>query len=99
MRVPRNFSKTSRRSYNGAMTRSGIGIMGWYGVVATIVAYLLVSFLVLPPTSIIYQLLNFTGALGVTIETFYKKDYQPFWLNLIWAVIALAAIINLLRVF
>lgn len=77
------------------MKPTEIGIVGWYGVAATIVAYLCVSFLILSPTSLIYQLLNFTGALGVTIETFYRKDYQPFWLNLIWALIALAAIVNL----
>jgi hypothetical protein len=32
----------------------------------------------------------------VTIETWVKRDYQPFWLNLIWAGIAVAAIVNLL---
>ncbi len=70
------------------------GILGWYGVVATIAAYVLVSFLILPPTSLLYQSLNFTGALGITIETYYRKDYQPFWLNFIWMMIALVAIIN-----
>ena len=71
------------------------GILGWYGVIATVVAYILVSFLVLSPTSLLYQALNLTGALGVTIETYYRKDYQPFWLNLIWMLIALVAIISL----
>lgn len=68
--------------------------LGWYGVVATIFAYVLVSFSVLAPTSLIYQALNFTGAVGVTIETWMHRDYQPFWLNLVWALIALAAIAN-----
>ena len=71
--------------------------IGWYGVVATILAYALVSFSLLAPTSLWYQGLNFTGAVGVTIETWYRKDYQPFWLNLIWAFIALAAIVNIFR--
>jgi hypothetical protein len=70
--------------------------LGWYGVAATILAYLLVSFSFLPPTSLAYQLLNLTGAVGVTIETYVNRDYQPFWLNLIWAFIALAAIGSLL---
>lgn len=73
------------------------GWLGWYGVAATILAYIFVSFSVLAPTSIAYQLLNLTGALGVTIETYYRRDYQPFWLNLIWAVIALVALASLLR--
>lgn len=73
-----------------------ISWIGWYGVVATIVAYALISALILPATSLIYQGLNFTGALGVTIETWARKDYQPFWLNLIWALIALVAIANII---
>ncbi len=71
--------------------------IGWYGVVATVLAYALVSALVLPPTSLLYQGLNFIGAAGVTLETWVRHDYQPFWLNLIWALIALIAIINILR--
>lgn len=71
--------------------------LGWYGVAATIAAYVLVSFAVLLPSSLIYQGLNFTGAAGITIETWYRKDYQPFWLNLVWAVIALLAIVNIVR--
>lgn len=70
--------------------------IGWYGVAATILAYVLVSFLVLSPSSLYYQGLNATGALGVTLETWVRRDYQPFWLNLIWAGIAIAAIANIL---
>ena len=72
-----------------------VSLIGWYGVVATVLAYLLVSFSLMSPTSISYQLLNLTGALGVTIETYVKRDYQPFWLNLIWSLIALVAIVNI----
>ncbi len=73
--------------------------VGWYGVVATILAYALVSALVLAPTSLLYQGLNLTGAAGVTLETWVRRDYQPFWLNLIWALIALVAIVHLVRIF
>ena len=73
-----------------------VEILGWYGVVATIAAYLFVSFSILPPTSLWYQALNFTGAVGITIETWVFRDYQPFWLNLIWAGIAAVAIANIL---
>ena len=75
-----------------------ISVLGWYGVVATIGAYILVSFSLVTPTSLTDQVLNLTGAVGVTIETYQRKDYQPFWLNLIWSVIALLAIIAVLRV-
>jgi hypothetical protein len=72
-----------------------VSFIGWYGVAATIIAYFLVSFSWLPATSLTYQLLNLTGALGVTYETWIKRDYQPFWLNLIWAGIAAVALFNL----
>jgi hypothetical protein len=73
-----------------------INILGWYGVAATLGAYALVSFSILAPTSLWYQALNFTGALGVTVETYYKKDYQPFWLNLVWMLIAFVAIVSII---
>ena len=81
--------------YNKTMRKIS-GVLGWYGVVATIAAYILVSFLILSPTSLFYQGLNLTGALGVTIETYYRKDYQPFWLNLIWMLIAAVAIVSII---
>ena len=36
-------------------------IVGWYGTGAIVLAYALVSFSVLNPTDLIYQLLNLTG--------------------------------------
>jgi len=73
------------------------GWFGWYGTIAIVVAYALVSFSVLSVDSIWYQLLNATGALGIVVVSFYKKAYQPGILNIIWTVIALLAIINILR--
>jgi len=78
------------------MKKHLIEIVGWYGAAATIAAYFFVSFSILSPANLWYQGMNLTGALGITIETWAKRDYQPFWLNLIWAVIAAAAIVNLM---
>ena len=72
-----------------------IQFLGWYGLVAILAAYFLISFSIISVHSLIYQLLNLTGSVGIAVETYSKKDYQPFWLNLIWAVIALVAIGNL----
>jgi hypothetical protein len=67
---------------------------GWYGVLAILLAYLLVSFNVVTAKSLGYQVLNLTGALGIVIEALSKKDAQPVVLNSIWAIIAIAAIIR-----
>lgn len=67
-------------------------IVGWYGTVAIVAAYALVSFAVISSDSLIYQFLNLTGALGIVIISLTKKAYQPATLNIIWAIIALVAL-------
>ncbi len=69
-----------------------VEILGWYGTIAIIFAYALTSFSLLAPTNIWYQILNGTGAIGIVVVSFHKKAYQPGVLNIIWAIIALAAI-------
>lgn len=70
--------------------------LGWYGVSAILLAYLLVSFNLIAVKSFSYQLLNLTGAVGIIIEALSKKDTQPVVLNIVWAVIALGAIVQLI---
>lgn len=78
------------------MKAKGVSYLGWYGVLAILAAYALLSFNVIAPDSYMYQLLNLTGALGIVTETAYKKDSQPAVLNAVWAMVALTAIIRLM---
>ena len=73
-----------------------VEFFGWYGTVAIILAYALVSFSVIEAGNIWYQILNLTGALGIVVVSFNKKTYQPGVLNLIWTVIALIAILRMI---
>lgn len=61
---------------------------GWYGIAAILSAYVLVSFGVLDGTSIIYQVLNLSGAVGVIIVSIVKKVTQTLVLNIVWVGIA-----------
>jgi hypothetical protein len=70
--------------------------IGWYGTVAIVGAFALNNFKILNVDSLVYQVLNLTGALGIVFISFKKKTYQPGVLNLIWTVIAAIAIIRLL---
>ena len=79
------------------MKRSVIEFVGWYGTIAIVGAYALVSFSLLSSSSLIYQLLNLTGSIGIILDTITKKDYQPATLNVVWAVIAVIAILHLVR--
>ncbi len=69
-------------------------LFGWYGVVAILLAYVLVSFNVIPAQSSAYQLLNLTGALGIALEAGIKKDFAPVVLNAFWFLIALVALLR-----
>lgn len=72
-----------------------IEIIGWYGVVAILTGYALISFGVLAARDYPYQLLVLTGALGIITNAYFKKDSQPMVLNIIFALIALSSIISL----
>lgn len=78
------------------MKQKLIEIVGWYGTVAIVLAYALTSFGLFTTNNVFYQLLNFTGALGIVIEALSKKDYQPGVLNIIWTIIAAIAIIRII---
>ncbi len=69
---------------------------GWYGAVAILGAYALVSFGIVSSDGFIFQILNLTGALGIIAIATYKRVKQSIVLNIFWAAIALIAIINIL---
>jgi len=70
-------------------------IIGWCGTAMILFAYALGSFGILSPATIFYQVLNVIGSLGIMYISLKKKAYQPSVLNIIWAAIALIAIIRL----
>ncbi len=71
-------------------------IVGWYGAAAIVGAYALVSFEFVDSGSLLYQLLNVTGAVSIMYISFKKKAYQPGVINLIWSIIALIAIFKMI---
>jgi len=71
-----------------------IEVLGWYGALAILGAFAMVSFEVILPTSLLNQILNFTGGLGIFYISFKKKAYQPSLLNMTWAIIAGIGIIR-----
>lgn len=74
-----------------------IEILGWVGVSLILLAYILVSFGKIDAHRGFYQILNLIGALGVLVHSFSKKDYQPAILNVVWALIAVFALLNLAK--
>ena len=72
-----------------------VELVGWYGAVAILMGYTLNTFNVLDSSSIFYQVLNLTGAIGIVVVSISKGAKQPAVLNFVWAVIALLAIASI----
>ncbi len=71
-----------------------IGFFGWCGTIGVLLAYALVSFSVLEPTNIWFQLLNLMGAAALCLLSLHKCTYQFFIVNLVWGLVALVAIVK-----
>jgi len=71
-------------------------IVGWYGTVAIILAYAGNSFNLFSSNSLLYQLLNFTGAIGIITISLHKKVFQSVALNVVWGLVAVVAIVGIL---
>lgn len=68
--------------------------VGWYGMLAILAAYALLSFDVVAK-GWLYQTLNLTGGLGVAWVCWRKRTWQAFWLEAVWACIALVSLLGL----
>ncbi len=71
-----------------------IEVAGWLGLAFILLAYALVSFERIESASMVFQIMNAFGAIGIIISSLSKKDYQPAVLNFIWLFIALIALIR-----
>lgn len=91
MKVSKKITNLSKQK----STNQLIELVGWYGTLAIIGSYALISFGFLTSENLYYQLLNFTGALGLISISIHKGVYQSVTLNLIWSAIALLALIKL----
>lgn len=69
--------------------------VGWYGSVAIMFAYVLVTFDVVSPNGVYFQLLNATGAIGLITVSLQKKAPSIVTLNVFWLAIALIGLIRI----
>jgi len=77
------------------MRKVVIETLGWVGVIMIVGAYALNTFGVIESQSIIYAVLNIVGSIGIALDAWFVKNYQPVVLNGIWMIIA---IVNIIRV-
>jgi hypothetical protein len=74
-----------------------INILGWIGSIAVVAAYGLNSYQKIKSDSIAFQVLNLTGAIFLIINSIYKQAYPFTFINSVWSVIAIVAIVGIIR--
>ena len=74
-----------------------IDILGWIGSIEVVAAYGLNSSQKIKSNSLLFQFLNLTGALFLIINSVYKEVYPFTFINAVWAVIAIVAIVGIFR--
>ncbi|MEJ7861572.1 MAG: hypothetical protein WKF90_08040 [Pyrinomonadaceae bacterium] len=74
-----------------------VEIVGWIGTFLLLTAYVLVSFKKLEGDSIKYQMMNVVAGLCLVTNTLYHGAYPPSFLNAVWSIIAVVAIITIGR--
>ena len=71
--------------------------LGWIGTFSYLLAYFLLSIKKLRSDEKLYHALNIIGAIGLTYNAIFLNDYPNVIVNIVWAIIALAAIFLIAR--
>lgn len=74
-----------------------IEILGWVGSMEVVAAYALNSYQKIKSDSLTFQLLNLSGAIFLIINSVYKQAYPFTFINSVWSMIAIVAIIGIIR--
>lgn len=69
---------------------------GWIGVAAILAAYLANLSGYLDVRHPAYLTLNIAGSVGVMIDAWHQKNWQPAVLNLVWMIAAAIGLIRLI---
>jgi len=74
-----------------------IDILGWIGSIEVVAAYGLNSSQKIKSDALSFQLLNLTGSVFLIINSIYKEVFPFTFINSVWAVIAVVAIVGILK--
>ena len=74
-----------------------IDITGWAGSVCVLAAYGLLSLHKITAHSKLYQALNIAGSICLIINTLFYYAYPSTFVNIVWLIIAIFALINIYR--
>jgi hypothetical protein len=79
------------------MEKIWIDITGWVGSGCVLAAYGMLSLHRLTARSRLYQALNILGSVCLIINTVFYSAYPSTFVNIVWLLIAIFALINLFK--
>ncbi|HEU5292820.1 MAG TPA: hypothetical protein VFU05_19365 [Cyclobacteriaceae bacterium] len=74
-----------------------IDILGWIASISILAAYALNSYQKIKSDSYTFLILNILGGVCFVIYTFYLKAYANTFLNVVWVIIAIPALVKVIR--
>ena len=72
-------------------------VIGWAGAVLLLAAYALLSFKKIRGDSVIYQAMNVLAGVGLAVSSFSHAAYPLTFVNSVWSVIGVIAILAALK--
>lgn len=72
-------------------------VVGWAGAVLLLAAYALLSLKKIRGDSVIYQAMNVLAGIGLAISSFSHQAYPLTFVNSVWSVIGIIAIVFALK--
>lgn len=75
----------------------GMELLGWVGALMVIAAYALISMQKITASGFSYQGMNVVGALLLAVYTWQKGAIPSSFLNIVWCVIGMVAIVAAIR--
>ena len=72
-------------------------VIGWIGAFLLLLAYAMVSFKKLEADSLVYQGLNVAASVLLAINTIYHGAFPSSFVNIVWTIIAVFAILTITR--
>ncbi|HEY3401883.1 MAG TPA: hypothetical protein VGK59_00765 [Ohtaekwangia sp.] len=74
-----------------------VDILGWIGSIEVVAAYGLNSYQKIKSDSLVFYSLNITGGILLIVYSVYKSAYANTFINVVWVIIAIPAVIRLLQ--
>lgn len=71
-----------------------IDIVGWCGAALLLAAFAANSFGYLGRGDAAYQFMNLFGAIGIALQAYKRRAFPAAALNVVWAIIAVVALLR-----